>query len=357
MKKLEVCWASLKPKVPTGNIKYIIICSFYIPQNSRKKTVIVSHISLNYFIFKSRFPDSAFIAGGDKNDLHLGHLLDIDPSFRQLVTLPTYRQSILDVLITDLGQYYNEPLIHPAVQPDNPTLASPSDHKIVFVEPNTNSCQPVKRHTTYRTVRPLPDSSLALFAQWIQQEPWTFIYDGSNPTDMADRLTFLLDLKVSQFCPLKTVKSTNLDGKLRSVLVDQACRRKKREYQKHGNSDKFKKLKREAKEALKKASTKFLAKQVELAGSAKNSWLRHVKTLAARPGDSTSAPFILPKHVEENLTTLESSDRICEFFSSICKEYTPLSISNLPNRVKHKLENDPCHHPYLPDHLALQWAR
>ena len=160
---------------------------------SRKKTPIVSHISLNYFIFKSRFPDSAFIAGGDKNDLHVGHHLDIDPSFRQLVTLPTYRQSILDILITDLGHYYNKPLIHSAVQPDNPTLASPSDHKIVCVEPHTNSCQPERRHTTYRTVRPLPDSSLALFAQWIQQQPWTFIYDGSNPTDISDRLTFLLD--------------------------------------------------------------------------------------------------------------------------------------------------------------------
>ena len=32
--KLEVCWGLRKPKVPTGNIKYIIICSFYIPPNT-----------------------------------------------------------------------------------------------------------------------------------------------------------------------------------------------------------------------------------------------------------------------------------------------------------------------------------
>ena len=94
-------------------------------------------------MFKSVYPDSAFIGGGDKNDLNLQHLLDIDPSFRKLVTRPTHRQSILCVLITDLGQYYNEPTIHPAVQPDNPIIASPSDHKIAFAEPNTSTNQPV----------------------------------------------------------------------------------------------------------------------------------------------------------------------------------------------------------------------
>ena len=295
--KLEVCWGLLKPKTPTGIIKSIIICSFYIPPNSRKKTALINHMSLNYFIFKSRYPDSAFIAGGDKNDLNLGHILDIDPSLRQLVTQPTYRQSILDVLITDLGQYYNEPSIRPAVQPDNPVIASSSDHKIVFVEPNSNACQPVKRHSTYRKVRPLPNSALAKFAQWVQHEPWTFVYDGRNSSDMADRLTFLLDLQVNQCCPLRTIKSTNLDGKFKSVSVDQICRRKKREYQKHGNSAKFKQLKKQVKEALKVAARKFINKQVELTGSANNSWLKHVKLLAGRPGEYSPNPFTLPKHV------------------------------------------------------------
>ena len=102
---LEIYWGILKPKAPTSRIKSIIVCSFYSPPRSKKKAALINHIAINYFIFKAKFPNSAFIAGGDKNDL------DIDPSFRQIVTRPTHRQSILDVLVTDLGQFYNEPTI------------------------------------------------------------------------------------------------------------------------------------------------------------------------------------------------------------------------------------------------------
>ena len=171
---LEVCWGLLKPKNPTGHIKSIIVCAFYSPPNSRKKSALINHISINYFILKSQHPDSAFICGGDKNDLNLQLLLDIDPSFRQIVTKPTYNQSVLEVIVTDIGQYYLEPTIRPAVQPDT-------------------------------------------------------------------------------HCPTKTVRTSNLDGKVTSVAVKQASRRKNREYVKHGNSSKYKELKKEVKSELKLA--------------------------------------------------------------------------------------------------------
>ena len=130
---------------------------------------------------------------------------------------PRYKNSVLDVLVTDIGQYYMEPIIRPAVQPDNLATASPSS-------------------------------------------------------------------------------------------------------------------------------------QVNLVSSKNNSWLKHVKRIAARPGDQTSTFFSLPKHVEDNLSALESSNKICEFFSSISQEYSPLNTETLPQRVKDKLGNDPCSNPYLADH-------
>ena len=50
---LEICWGLLKLKQPTSQIKYIIVCSFYLPPRSRKKSALVNHISLNYSILKS----------------------------------------------------------------------------------------------------------------------------------------------------------------------------------------------------------------------------------------------------------------------------------------------------------------
>ena len=56
--------------------------------------------------------------------------------------------------------------------------------------------------------------------------------------------------------------------------------------------------------------------------------------------------------MEESLTAIESSDKICAFFSAISQEYTPLNVTNLPNHVQSKLLNDPCSHPPLPDHTV-----
>ena len=90
---LEVCWGLLKPKMPTGHIKSIIVCAFYLPPYSKKKSALVEHISLNYYSLKSQHPDAAFICGGDKNYLNIKLLLDISPSFRQKVFKPTYKNT------------------------------------------------------------------------------------------------------------------------------------------------------------------------------------------------------------------------------------------------------------------------
>ena len=349
---LEVCWGLLKPKTPTGHIKSIIVCSFYCPPNSRKKTALVQHISLNYFMFKGMYPDSALICGGDKNDLNIKLLLDIHPSLRQLVTIPTYRSAIIDVLITDIGHYYQVPAIRPPVAPDDPTAASPSDHNIVFTKTIGPTTNPVSRVTSVRTVRPLPTSAINKFASWVQHESWAYIYDGTDVSDMVVRFNTLVQLNLDMCCPTKTIKYTNLDGKISTPAVKQACRRKNREYLKHGNSIRYKQLKKDVKNKIKEATVEFLKKQSEKVSAKNSNWLRHVKLLAARPGDQHQSSFSLPQHVEDNLTALESSNKICEFFCAISQEYSPLNTETLPSFVRTKLDNDVCNHPYLADHMV-----
>ena len=113
-------------------------------------------------------------------------------------------------------------------------------------------------------------------------------------------------------------------------------------------------MKKEVKVKLKDAAVNFLDKQTNLVASKNNSWLRHVKLLAARPGDQSQSTFSLPKHVEDNLSALESSNAICEYFSRISQEYPPLNPATLPDHIKAKLSDDPCKHPYLADHIVYE---
>jgi hypothetical protein len=89
---LEVCWGIFKPKKPTGHIKCLIVCAFYLPPSSRKKSALVEHINLNYFSLKSQYPSSAFVCGGDKNDLTFSSSSTLTPAFAKLSpNLPTSR--------------------------------------------------------------------------------------------------------------------------------------------------------------------------------------------------------------------------------------------------------------------------
>jgi hypothetical protein len=112
----------------------------------------------------------------------------------------------------------------------------------------------------------LPDEAISGFASWVQHELWTFVYDGLDVSDMVDRLNFLLQLNLDTHCPTKTVRTSNLDCKVTSVAVKQAIRRKNREYVKHGNSQKYKELKKEVQAELKLACTKIISKQLNSKG-------------------------------------------------------------------------------------------
>ena len=90
---------------------------------------------------------------------------------------------------------------------------------------------------------------------------------------MVERFNFLIELNLDTHCPTKTVKTTNLDGKISSMAVKQASRRKNREYAKHGNSAKYKELKKEVKAKLSDATTRFFNKQAEHATAKNSSWL------------------------------------------------------------------------------------
>ena len=346
---LEVCWGLIKPRSP-GSIKEIVICSFYCPPRSKKKTKLVEHISLNYFQLKSSYPDCAFICGGDKNDLNIKHLLDISPNFRQIVTKPTHKTSILEVVVTDIGHLYNEPVIRPPLTPDIPGQGVPSDHKIVFVTPIRDSSKPPNRSCLIKTSRPLTTQAKQKFASWIQYESWESVINCSDSSSMAASFSAFVQHKIEENCPLKTFKVNRLDNEFTTPAIKRIKRLKSREYTKHGNSQLFKDLKKQLKLKIKEEGAKLVSKQIAIAGEKGNKWIRQAASLFARPGDSHSKSFDLPQHVERGLSEIESADVIADFFSEISQEYDPLCIQSLPERVRIKLDNDPCEHPTYLEH-------
>ena len=107
-------------------------------------------------MLRTKYPDSPMILGADKNTMNIRPLLNCGLKLRNIVDLPTRKGKILDVLLTNIPQFYNSPVIVPPVSCDNPTSGKPSG----FSYPHTNRNNPPIRH--YKTIvsPPLPEANV-----------------------------------------------------------------------------------------------------------------------------------------------------------------------------------------------------
>ena len=116
-------------------------------------------------------------------------------------------------------------------------------------------------------------------------------------------------------------------------------RRKQREWVKYGKSDKYKSLDAQFTAKYEAAAKKFMENKVEnLKEAEPGKAYRIFKTMGAQPGDcSDNHTFSLPNHQQENLSDQECAEHIAEHFARISREYSPLDIEKLPERVKARL--------------------
>ena len=194
--KLEIIWALAKPKAEDAQFKKIILCSFYSPPRSRLRNKLKDHMVGTLQMLTTKYPGCGIIAGGDKNKMNIASLINNNLKLKQVVSRPTRKQEILDVVLTNLFLYYNAPIIVPPVQPDIPGQGVPSDHSVPLCVPHTDPLNPPAR--VYKTIisRPLPDSKVRQFGQWITAESWEGINEDEEPSEQVKKFEGILTLKL-----------------------------------------------------------------------------------------------------------------------------------------------------------------
>ena len=86
--------------------------------------------------------------------------------------------------------------------------------------------------------------------RWIQQESWEEVFDAKSSTGMAEKLPEVVLRKLDEICPIEEIKLTKFTAKEISKALQDLARLKLREYSKHGNSQKFKDLKKSKRKEL-----------------------------------------------------------------------------------------------------------
>ena len=334
---VEVVWGLLRPKSITSSISTIILCCFYSPPRSKKNKVLVDHMTVTLQQLLIIHPGAGVIIAGDRNSIDISTLLSMDASLHQMVKQPTRGNNILDVVVTNLARYYDDAVIIPPINPDQPGHGVPSDHSGVFVTPNTSQGQPARRIKIKKIIRPLPESLIEVFGSKLLAQDYQALTDLSVD-DMVAKYTHITNTHMVETFPEKTIIVSPDDQPWFNEKLRLMKRQRLREYNKHGQSKKYFELREKFDVLFRLERAKYLEKiQLEVSECKRGSLYPTLRKLSLRPGETPHGGFQLPQHA--GLSSTQTAEIIANYFSTISQEFKPLNVASLPTNVQRFIEN------------------
>ena len=195
---LEIVWAIVRP-LESSVIKNIITFAFYMAPRSRMKTKMNDHIVTTLH----QLPEAGIMGGGDRNDWQIEQILPAIPRLQNLQNLPTLNGKNIDVFISNLGAYYSNPVVVPAVEADCPSQVKKSDHSVPIIYPLNNETIKMNKQYKERTTRPLPDSGIRKFGQAMMSEGWEEVKSEDSPSQQDEALQAVLARILERALPVK----------------------------------------------------------------------------------------------------------------------------------------------------------
>ena len=162
----ECVWIVLRPFWLPRSISGIAVACVYIPPSVNTEMVnsFCDYFCYCYDKLKSESPSTAIIAAGDFNPDSNGlniRTITRQCHIKQIVKTPTRGNALLNLIFTDIHNFYEDPEVLPPLET--------SDHRrIVWTPRNRNQLGNKKGKRTI-TVRPLRNSSIFLFEQFIRE--------------------------------------------------------------------------------------------------------------------------------------------------------------------------------------------
>eukprot|EP00057_Strongylocentrotus_purpuratus_P013235 XP_011667709.1 PREDICTED: uncharacterized protein LOC100890752 [Strongylocentrotus purpuratus] len=192
---LEVLWL----KLVLSKARILFVCAVYYPPQSPLKDEIIDSLQFMVDHLKSQHPDAKFMILGDFNDLNTAPLHD-ELGFQQIVSKPTRGHNILDKVFTDSSELYKKPVVTSPI--------STSDHRTIIIDPINVILNSAPRKTT---IRPMRDSNIRTFGQWLTSEDWTCLNKCRDAVEMVESFASSLRARYLQIFPPTCVKRRSDD--------------------------------------------------------------------------------------------------------------------------------------------------
>ena len=168
---IEAVWCLLTPQVSEKQqkmkVKRIAIGSIYVSPRSKHKGDIIEHIIETIHVLRAKHDNEInFLIGGDFHRLQINDILDCYGGLRQLVSIPTRKSAILEIVLTDLHSFFHPPTTIMPLEVDEDKSGKNSDHDIVVLAPKSNGQYKIDRKMKIIKTRPLPESLVQTGKKW-----------------------------------------------------------------------------------------------------------------------------------------------------------------------------------------------
>ena len=346
---VEVVWATLTPKnvSNTSEVQKIVVASVYCKPDSRKKTLLLDHISQVYNLLCSKYKRGLhWIICGDTNDLRLDPILMMSPNLKQVVQNFTRMNPprLLDPIITTLSRFYQVPQVLPPLDSDPDCNGKPSDHMMVVMTPITGFDSGQSRKTRNINFRPISEQGLQKMKEWLEKETWEEIFSENCANKKAEILQCVLVDKYDEYFPEKTRSISSQDQPFFTHKLSKLKRKKTREYNKHRRSSKWDLLEEIYQNELSNSKKGFYRKTIrKLRKSNPGKWYSELKKLTNF--DQQKADEIVVESLKD-LPASEQAELIADKFAEVANEYDKLKKEdiNVPDFCQEEIpqftEND-----------------
>ena len=145
--EIESCWALFVPKSSSNlKVKRIAVGSYYVSPRSRHKDEIIEHIIGSIHQLRATYENNvSFLVGGDFNRLEISEILDSYGALKQIISVPTRKTALLEIILTDLHTLFHPPTALPPLQVDTDKVGADDDHNVVVLAPIFNSEYKIER--------------------------------------------------------------------------------------------------------------------------------------------------------------------------------------------------------------------
>ena len=311
----EVLWIKIRPsRLPRG-FNCIIVGTVYHPPSASDSEM------LNYLInclssIEAQSPNSGILLLEDFNKLKVTKLKS-SFKLKQIITFPTRGSNTLDLILTNLHEFYNSPVQRPPF--------GLSDHMTIDLQPKTRSQQP-KQRLTIKSRDLRPSNRLAMHTYFQEIDVAAVVKTKDTCAEKLEIFQSILKNGLDQVVPLRT-RTIHLNEPpwINSTLKKLIKQRQRALSQ--GNLIEFRRLRNRVNRERKVCRSKYYEAKVEHLKDCKPAkWWKEIKKLSGMSSASGRQNDVMNslRFIEEVSSTSDLANIVNDAFILPMKIFSPL---------------------------------